>query len=202
LGDREVVDNGDREGFKGEKDVHFELLLSRIKGLLLLMKMGYEDDWGLEDLFADARNELASALRKPGHVMFRDMEPAGQMQRLDYALIDYYRLLAEKAGRQDEQEVYRANDMAARIAIRMLVEDDYLIGEAAMCALKALIDSIGSDTTSHDMNGEDPSDIRCELFRYRHRIGEALSLQHSKTDLISRETFLLSNMGDVSMECF
>ena len=201
--DREVVDNGDREGFKGEKDIHFELILSRIKGLLLLMRMGYSGDdvWGLEDLFGEARDELAAALRRPGHALFRDLEPAGQMQRLDYALIDYYRLLAERAG-QDEAEVQHANEMAARIAIRMLIEDDYLIGDAAMCALKAVIDSIGPDTTADDLDGEDPSDVKSELFRYRHRVGEALSLQHSKTDLMSRETFLLSNMGDVSMECF
>ena len=199
--DREVVDNGDHEGFKGEQDVHFELLLSRIKGLLLLMKLGFEDEWGIEDLFKDARKELFAAQVQPGHTLFRDMEPAGQMQRLDFAVIEYYRLLAESA--EDETEKQDAKEKAARIAIRMLVEDDFLIGEAAVLALKALIDYMNRDgLTAAELGGDDPSDLKTELFRYRHRIGEALSLQYAKNNMIARETFLLSNMGDVSMECF
>ena len=79
--DREVVDNGDREGFKGEKDVYIELLLGRIKGLLLLMRMGYDDEWGIDELFDGARVALVSALSSPEHTLFRDLKPADQMQR-------------------------------------------------------------------------------------------------------------------------
>ena len=71
--DREVVDNGDRVGFKGDEDVYFELLLGRIKGMLLLMKMGYEDVWGINELFSDAQDALAAALRIPNHALFRNV---------------------------------------------------------------------------------------------------------------------------------
>ena len=180
--DREVVDNGDTEGFKGEQDIHFELLLSRIKGLLILVRMGYEDEWDLDELFQEAQTELCVALRQPGHTLFRDMEPAGQMQRLEYSWVEYHRLLSDKR-------------QAAKMAIRMLVEDDFIIGEAAMLAIRAILDNLDETKT-------ETAQLKAELFRYRHRVGEAIALQQSQNDTLAREAFLLSNTGDVSMEGF
>ena len=209
--DREVVDNGDREGFKGGKDVYFDLLLSRIKGLLLLMKMGYEDYWDIDELFDGAREALMSALKTPDHILFREIEPAGQMQRLDGALIEYYLMLSTQQDEPDddyEDEVsgYRlapeeSIERASEIAIRMMVEDDYVIGEAAMLALKALTDKT-LKATANDLGGTDPSDVRSALFQYRHRISEAMSLSYAGKDLMSRECFVAANLGDISMEKF
>lgn len=196
--DREVVDNGDHEGFKGDKDVYFELLLSRINGLLLLMKMGYPDPWGIEDLFEEARSELISALNTAEHPLFDHLNPAGQMQRLDSALVDYHNLKAEKS-KDEEKRVFHVRK-GAEIAVRMLIEDDYVIGKASMRALKALIDCT-MITPESDL-GEDPSDVRSKLFQYRHRIGEQLSLLYSSRDVVSRECFNACNIGDFSMEVF
>jgi len=220
--DREVVDNGDKEGFKGDQDIHFELLLSRIRGVLCLMRMGYEDEWGLEDLFHDAQSELSRALGHPAQSMFVDIAPAGQMQRLEYAHIEYFRMKSEKSDNDnDNDEALSSSDdktrsnkrRAAQIAIRMLMEDDYVIGPAAMSALKAVIDCVGQDAiieldnkkTGDDDGGGpmDVSDSRTKLFQYRQMIGEALSLQYSeKGDMIRREAFKASNMGDFNMESF
>ena len=188
--DREVVDNGDQVGFKGDKEVYFELLMGRIKGLLLLMKLGYEDPWGIEELFDEARSELQSAMRTADHPLFSDMDPAGQMQRLDGALIEYHLYMAGKEDEADHLE------KASLIGIRMLVEDDYVIGEAALLALRALLDS------GLEAKGLDASDVRSELFHCRHRISEMLSLSYSGKDLVSRECFHASNVGDFSMEVF
>ena len=197
--DREVVDNGDREGFKGEKDVYFELLLGRIKGLLLLMKMGYEDDWGIDELFDGARVALVSALSSPEHTLFRDLEPAGQMQRLDSAMVEYYLLLASKE--EDEESRLDRVTKAASLGVRMLFEDDYVIGEAVLLALKALIDKTMA-CSSNDLGDEDPSDVRTTLFQYRQMISESIALSYGGKDLISREAFIAANMGDFSMEAF
>jgi len=196
--DREVVDNGDQEGFKGGQDVHFELLLSRIRGVVCLLRLGYEDEWGLEDLFQDAEKELSRALRHPAQSLFLDIAPPGQMQRLDYAHMDYYRVLIEQC--EDEAEKMSNKIKAAQIGIRMLVEDDYVIGEAAMLALKAVIDCLGGDAMALGTGDLDVSDARTKLFQYRQMIGETLALQYSgRGDLIRREA---SNMGDFNMECF
>ena len=186
--DREVIDNGDREGFKGDLHEYFELLLSRIKGVLNLLKLGYEDEWGLDELFADARKVLVQALDDSTHALFRDMAPAGQMQRFDSALIEYY------SHNGDTME-------AARVAIRMLIEDEYVIGETALIALKALTDSV-KNMSSEDLNGEDPSDVQSKLYSYRSMVSEAVSLQFSKKDEIRRASYNSCNAGDVLMECF
>jgi hypothetical protein len=49
--DREVVDNGDQYGFKGDSDLHFDLFMGRIKGILLLPQLGYEDIWDIDEIF-------------------------------------------------------------------------------------------------------------------------------------------------------
>ena len=197
--DREVVDNGDREGFKGEEAVHFELLMGRIKGLLLLMKRGYDDPWGIEDLFEEARIELFGAVDSLENPLFDIMEPAGQMQRLDSAMIEYHLLMASKAGNEEHQRSFHVRK-ASEIGIRMLVDDDYVIGEAALLALRALVELTSS--APNDFGAEDPSDVRSKLFQYRHTIGEVLSLAYSSKDVLRRECLNACRVGDVSMEVF
>uniref|UniRef100_A0A7S1DCC6 Uncharacterized protein n=1 Tax=Cyclophora tenuis TaxID=216820 RepID=A0A7S1DCC6_CYCTE len=195
--DREVVDNGEREGFKGSFNEYFELLLSRIRGMLTLIKLGCceEDEWGLEELFEDARVALMGALDEPKHALFVQMEPAGQMQRLDFALIDYLLTTSPLAPTSSQEEE------AARIAIRMLVEDEYVIGEAGSVALKALIDRV-KGMSADELGGEDPSDVQAKLFQYRHKVTEAISLQFSKSEELRRASYYACNAGDFTMEFF
>lgn len=189
--DCEVVDNGDRQGFNGEGDVYFDLLMSRIKGILLLLEMGYEDEWGIAELLSDASAELNSALKRPSDVLFRDLQPAAQMQRLDAALIAYYRLSEDKN-----------TEKAAEIAIRMLSEDEYLLGETGMHAIKALIEYV-VDAKSEHLAGKDPSNVRSTLFQFRRQIVETIALSRNGRDHnMSIESLRQSNMGDFSMEIF
>ena len=214
--DREVVDNGDQEGFKGDKDVYFELLMTRIKGLLLLMKTGVEDPWGIEDLFDEARKELVSALQTPNHPLFVDLDPAGQMQRLDCVLIDYHMLMARNNDPGSERD--RHIRKGAEIGIRMMVEDDYVLGEASILALRALVEytNLPVESTNNDNNnngkniantndpygGMDPSDVRSTLFQYRQKVAEFLSMSYTTKSLLDREAFNASNIGDFNLEVF
>ena len=201
--DREVVDNGDHVGFKGDKEVYFELLMGRIKGILMLLKLGYDDSWGIDDLFEEARAELLSALETyshEGHPLFDELDPAGQMQRLDSTLIDYHLYMAEQAPSENQDEKWEHIRKSAEIAVRMMIEDDYVIGEAAMLALKALIEY--THVASQDDLKEDPSDVRSTLFQYRHHIGEILSMSNSSHDILGRERLNACNAGDFSLEVF
>lgn len=188
--DREVVDNGDQIGFKGDHDLHFDLLICRIKGVLSLLEMGYEDDWGVEDLFDEAISELKRGLKSPIDDLFRDFGAAAQMQRLDSELILYYKL----SGTKDKNK-------AAAISIRMLMEDEYILREAGVSAVNALIEYVG-DATAEDLGGEDPSDVRSSLFQFRRVITDAASISRFGKNVLSRESLRMSNMGDISMEMF
>ena len=244
--DLEVVDNGDREGFKGDKDVHFELLLGRIKGLLLLSKMGYEDEWGIDELLEGARQALVTALQSHDanddnddhhqhhhHALFRDLEPAAQMQRLDSVLIEYYLLLASREEEDDKDDEYgypppkQCVEKAAEVAVRMLFEDDYVIADAALLAIKALMEwthLMSSNSSNHDdktdndnddktdkkhdkeesevLGGEDPTTVMASLLHYQRMISDTVALSYSTMDTISRESSAAANIGDFAMEAF
>ena len=103
---------------------------------------------------------LVSALSSPEHTLFRDVEPAGQMQRLDSAMVEYYLLLASKE--EDDKPRLESVRKAVAIGVRMLFEDDYVIGEVALLALKALIGKTMA-CSSGDLGDEDPSDVRTTL---------------------------------------
>jgi hypothetical protein len=127
--DREVVDNGDQHGFKGDSDLHFDLLMGRIKGILLLLQLGYEDIWDIDEIFSEAMEEINRAIPNPDDCLFKTLSPAGQMQRLDAALITYFGM-----------EKTKNTLLAAQIAIRMLQDDEYVIRDAALRAVNALIE--------------------------------------------------------------
>ena len=188
--DREVVDNGDHVGFKGEKGMHFEVLMSRITGVLILMKKGYPDEWGIEDLLFEAKKELVLALKQqPQHSMFHDTRPAGQMQRLDVAYIDYYLMKGDKT-------------KAAEFSIRMLVEDEYLLQDCAMLALKALAEGI--DECDNQMFGTNASNIKATLYQYRQIVAEQVStnIPEGSNDFLRRQALQQSHKGDFIMESF
>jgi hypothetical protein len=105
--DHEVIDNGDQYGFKGDNDVHFDLLLGRIKGIILLSEMGFGDEWGIEELLVDAFEELNEVLTHPTDTMFRNLDAAAQMQRFDAALIAFYMM-------KDHKDVEKAATSAIR----------------------------------------------------------------------------------------
>lgn len=230
--DREVVDNGDHEGFKGDQGVYFELLLGRIKGLLGLMKLGCDiEPWDMDELLANARSELVSALGTTSHPLFDELDPAGQMQRLDSVLIDYHMFKAQQAkaadmvkttgnshvGEEENQSLDQHSHhvrRASEIAVRMMIEDDYVIGEAAMLALQALIsltrvsdeDDHGDDHPSKDDSRQTSRNtnetVRSKLIQYRQRIGETLAVTSSSTQSDFEECLRDCNAGDFSMEVF
>ena len=185
--DCEVVDNGDHVGFKGDADTHFEVLMSRIKGVLMLMKMGYPDEWGVEEILLEARRELSSALEQETHPMFNDILPVGQRQRLDSAFAQFF-MLSNQPKR------------AVEVAIRMLVEDEYLIQEAGMVALKALINGIYS--VDVNFRGQDVSDLRTILFQYRKCISNELHVSNPRSSFVLHQAFLQSHSGDFKMEFY
>lgn len=201
--DCEVVNNGDQYGFKGDDDVHYELLLSRLQGLIHVVDMGYDDDWGIEELLEETRGVLNAALKDPDNTtMFRELEPAGQMQRLDGLMIRYYNHINEK-------------EKAAMVAIRMLKEDEYVIGKKATLAIKALIDVLPT-VESEFADDANLSDLSSTLFQYRRMVADVVAQQmntvteehrplaaggaRSSIRMVMNECLKQSNKGDVLME--
>ena len=134
-------------GFSVNKVDKFELMLSRIRGHFSLMEIESfsTDELDTEDVIDELFKELQQALKHENTNLFNDVTPAGRMQQLDAELMRYAKI------KKDSKQ-------AAIIAIRMLVEDEYIWDVAMKRALTVLIDfvdagesGLSEDTTSQTM---------------------------------------------------
>lgn len=182
--DVEIVDQCLEMGFKIDRVERYDLMMSRVRGLLALAKLGYsakelEIDEHIKCLFRDLKN----ALKNPGHELFETVSPAGRMQKLDAELIKY--LLLAKEDSAD----------AARVAIRMLVEDEYISCYSQQEAYKALLLFMGEEDDEDDENRGDPcrpqdedDDIKMDL----RTCETALEVDFNRR---ARSSFALYRMG-------
>jgi hypothetical protein len=59
--DMEDVDKGNQEGFKGDSDLRFDLLMGRTNGILQLLELGYDNTWEISENFSEAISVLNRA---------------------------------------------------------------------------------------------------------------------------------------------
>jgi len=139
--DVEVVDQCLEVGFSVNKSDLFELMLNRLRGVLSLLEMDYPDEWGVEEQISNALRELHIALKNQSSDLFCDVSPAGRMQELDAELIRYARIT-------------NAIEMAAKVGIRMFMEDEYVFHHAELAAVKALVDYVALEENEKNFTSE------------------------------------------------
>ena len=125
--DVEIVDQGTEVGWNVRgADKLFDVFLCRIRGHLLLLEMGYEDKWDIDETLDSAFNLLKKELRVAASPLFKEYCPAGRMQQIETELMRYKVLKGEF-------------EDGARIAMRMLVEDERTLQGAQLKAVEALV---------------------------------------------------------------
>jgi len=167
--DLEIVDQCLEMGFKINRVERYDLMMSRIRGKLALIKLGYSPvELDIEEQIKGCFRDLKNAMKNPGHELFENVSQAGRMQTLDMTLMKY--LALAKSNPKD----------AARVAIRMLVEDEYVFQDAMQEAIKALL--IFMNTCSFDDTCPDDEDgnIKRELRAYDASL-EAVFMQRAKS---------------------
>lgn len=163
--DVEIVDQGTEVGWNVRgADKMFEVFLSRIRGHLSLLEMGYEDKWELDEALEKAFDLLKTELRAASSPLFKEFSPAGRMQQIEAELIRYQIL-------KDDLEC------AAQIAIRMLVEDETTLQEAQLKALGALV--LYFNDLVEKGNEETKEYVLTDLKEYQARLQRA-SAEHDK----------------------
>lgn len=157
--DLEIVDQCIEMGFRIDRVERHDLMLSRSRGVEALVKLGYSpDELFIEDLVEELLTSFTRALKNPGDELFREVNPAGRMQLLDCELIKYCR------------RVKKDNVLAAKVAIRCLIEDEYVLLSTMEKALKTIlvyVKSVGGESIM--INGDRDKILRT-LIRY---IGDA-----------------------------
>lgn len=127
--DVEIVDQGTEVGWQvNTADKLFKVSLNRARGHLLLLEMGYPDDWDLEELLEELFKSFKKEWTSNRHSsdLFQELGPAGRMQQVETELMRYKVLKGD-------------TKTASQIAIRMLMEDEYILPEAQLRAVQILI---------------------------------------------------------------
>jgi hypothetical protein len=154
--DVEINDEGTQVGWNVRTIAKkFEVMISRFRGHLLLLDMGYEDEFDLDEWMGEACQILKKELlSRDTSDMFREFTPAGRMQQIETELVKYH---------------LKTNDIntAAKVAVRMLVEDEYTLPAAALHAVQALQRYLNSDKKAKPQ-------LKVRLSEYRRRLEDVV----------------------------
>jgi tetratricopeptide (TPR) repeat protein len=116
-------------------DSYFSRLIRRIHGLL---EFYHDDDvrelWNPKELIEEADHFLFAAWNEPNAAFFEEVTPVGRLQQLESAAMRLDLILGKKMD-------------AARLAMRMFVEDEYLLESAFASATRALLELIRDDAS-------------------------------------------------------
>jgi len=154
--DVEIVDQCLEMGFKINRVERYDLMMSRVRGLLALVEVGYSpDELFVEDQIKDVYQDLVNAMKNPSHDLFEEINAVGRMQQFDAELMKYF-----CRAKHDHTN-------AARVAIRMLVEDEYVFTDAEEDAIQILLTYVTStkedENCPKDENGVIAKELGSEL---------------------------------------
>lgn len=125
--DAEIEAQGQESGWGNvnRSEKLFNVQLVRLRGYMLLLELGYSDVWEIDEKLQDLFQMLADEAKKPSSDLFQEVRYVGRLQQAETEMMKYLLLKGEVAA-------------AARIAIRMLMEDERIFLEAEARAVKVL----------------------------------------------------------------
>ena len=142
--DVEIVDQGEEVGWGGIQRTEklFHVALTRVRGLILLLELGYPDEWNLEEKLASLMDLLQSEGKKESSELFTEISYVGRLQEVETELMKYY---------MAENDL----DSAAKVAIRPLFEDEYLFAEVNVQAIQVLMSYVALNGDKWDASMRD-----------------------------------------------
>ena len=219
--DVEITDQGTEVGWKvNTVEKLFNVSLNRVRGHLLLLEMGYPDDWDLEELLEELFSSLKKELKsnQQTSALFRELSPAGRMQQVETELMRYKVLKGDL-------------DTASKIAVRMLMEDEFILPQAQIKAVQVLLRSIEKDESRKHLKGQlkqyeswlRNAKVKCDISKVPDEaapdedVTEVIMMSIAKLDDLTnnddessyedlqetkKTSLLATTRGDVTMEIF
>ena len=131
--DVEIIDQGEETGWGrfNRAEALLETALTRARGYISLAQMGYEHDEYIEEILDGAFDLVKKQMKKADSDLFREIRPTGRLQQVETEVIRYHKLKGN-------------SKVAAMVAIRMLLEDEYIFPTANKEAVSALVRYLAS----------------------------------------------------------
>ena len=165
----------------------FDVRLVRIRGYLLLLSDGYSDGWEIDEKFEELFEMLEVESKKTRSDLFDEVNYIGRLQQAETEMMKYL-LIKEQAA------------AAAKIAIRILMEDEQAFLDAEATAIKALQEYIGSSdckmddaTLEHVKEGLD--EIMGDLSEYYKNRRQSVSSNRTRTHSVASKS--CRNLGNM-----
>lgn len=157
--DEEVISYGEEIRWDSPDRVEkaFEVKIARARGYNLLLKHGYEDEWNIQNVLDDAFDMIKVAKSQESSSLFASMSIAGRMQILEIELMKYKLLTGDI-------------EIAAKIAVRMILEDELVFSDAQWHAVDVLLQYIDE---RHDIDESSRAKLRRNLTETRLSLEEA-----------------------------
>mmetsp|Transcript_3599 Transcript_3599/g.7179 ORF Transcript_3599/g.7179 Transcript_3599/m.7179 type:complete len:1732 (-) Transcript_3599:138-5333(-) len=126
--DVEIIDQGEEVGWGriNRSEKLFQVGLTRIRGLILLLEMGYPDEWNIQGKLDELLDIMNAEATKDHSNLFREIGYVGRLQQVETELMKYNMLQNDIDG-------------AAAVAVRPLYEDEYLLAETKVEAIQVLL---------------------------------------------------------------
>jgi hypothetical protein len=197
--DVEIRDEGAQVGWNVRSvDKTFEVMLSRFRGHLTLLEMGYPDEFELEEWLYEAFQVVRRELKQSQtSALFSELGPAGRMQQIELELMKYYVLVTDIT-------------MASKIAIRMLVEDEFTLPSAQLQAVKILHQYVELEESGmrNDVKGALAEYLRrvevsvdeVDAFRANHSVMDVMDDHSEGAPSFGREALSTSICSEASRE--
>jgi hypothetical protein len=186
--DCEIETQGEESGWGcvNRSSKLFNVRLVRIRGYLMLLELGYSDEWKIDENLEELFKMLSDESAIPRSALFNQMSYIGCLQQAETEMMKYLNFKGEIVA-------------AARVAIRMLVEDEHIFYEAELNAIKVLQAYVKSSYSDMDQGTrerlkealEDMLDNLSDYFETRRR---SVASASSRTHSIASKS--LRNFGD------
>jgi hypothetical protein len=150
--DLEVIAYGEEIGWESSDrpEKLFDVKLVRLRGYNILLSLGYPDVWETEELFDEAFEMIKTEAKRESSELFAAISVAGRLQEIETELMKF--------------KLYKGEiDTAAKIAIRMLREDENVFIDAVAQAVDVLLKYLESDEGAKKAS----STLKEELEDYR-----------------------------------
>lgn len=189
--DAEIESEGDQVGWGSVNRLQklFDVRLVRIRGYLLLLGNGYSDDWEIDEKFEELFDMLGVESKKTRSDLFDEVNYVGRLQQAETEMMKYLLIKKEIAA-------------AAKIAIRMLTEDEQAFLDAEATAIKVLQEYIGCSeckmddaTLEHVKEGLD--DIMGDLSEYYNNRRHSVPSNHTRAhSVVFKSCRNIGNMNE------